>query len=196
MRLPLFPRRGRKPVDVSGQAGPAGASSQELFQPVAQMTHEIQEAGWTTVAVVREEVAPPWAYTVGLWISHRGADLAMFGVPPDLARTIFDELGQRMAEGWMPAPGETIDDMGSRPLKLCRIHASWRETQLFAFSDICHGLIRPPMLQVVWPDAEGRFPGQATGPVRERACDIQPMLWLPADDNPPGPWTRFSGVAA
>jgi len=187
MRLPLFPRRSRRTVTDAGQFG-----YDELHAGMAAITRDIEMAGWTTVAVGREESAPPFAYSVGMWITHRGADLAMFGAPPDLARTIFDELGNRMGDGWMPAPGDIIDDLGARPLKLCRIHVSWRETALFTFSDICHGIVRPPMLQVVWPDSGGRFPGEARGPVRVRPCDVQPMCWLPVDDNPPGPWARLA----
>jgi hypothetical protein len=198
MRLPLFPRRGRRATESSGQFEP-----DELYSGVAAISREIGAAGWTTVAVAREEVAPPWSYTVGMWITLRGVDLAMFGVPPDLARTIFDELGTRMADGWFPVPGDIIDDIGTRPLKLCRIHQGWRETSLFTFSDMCHGIVRPPMLQVVWPDPDGRYPGEATEPARptatavaarSRACEIQPMCWLPVDDNPPSAWTRFGGL--
>lgn len=186
MRLPLFHKQGRRDTAEIEESG-----RDEVYQGMAAISAEIDADGWTTVAVDREEVAPPWAYTVGMWITHRGADLAMFGVPADLARDVFGVLGEQMADGWMPAPGDIIDDLGSRPLKLCRIHVSWRETSLFTFNDMCHGIVRPPMLQVVWPDSEGRFPGEARGPVQPRPCDVQPMCWLPADDNPPGPWTRL-----
>ena len=189
MRLSLFHRQGR-----GDDAEPAQAGRDELYAGMAAISAEIGAAGWTTVAVDREDVAPPWAYSVGMWITHRGVDLAMFGTPMDLARDIFSVLGERMADGWMPSPGDVIDDLGQRPLRLCRIHVSWRETSLFAFSDICHGIVRPPMLQVVWPDRDGRFPGEATGPVPVRPCDVQPMCWLPVDDNPPGPWTRLRAV--
>jgi hypothetical protein len=186
MRLSLFHRQGR-----GNDAQPEEAGRDELYAGMAAISAEIGSAGWTTVAVDREDVAPPWAYTVGMWITHRGADLAMFGVPADLARDVFTVLGEQMADGWTPAPGDIVNESGERPLKLCRIHVSWRETSLFAFSDMSHGIVRPPMLQVVWPDRDGRYPGEARGPVPVRPCDIQPMCWLPVDDNPPGPWTQL-----
>jgi hypothetical protein len=186
MRLPLFHKQSRRDTTALEESG-----HDEVYAGMAAISAEIEEAGWTTVAIDSADVAPPWAYTVGMWITHRGADLAMFGVPADLARDVFGVLGERMADGWMPAPGDVIDDLGRRPLKLCRIHVSWRETSLFAFNDMCHGIVRPPMLQVVWPDSGGRFPGEARGPVRARACDIQPMCWLPTEDNPPGPWAQL-----
>jgi hypothetical protein len=187
MRLPLFHKQDRPDT-----AGTEESGRDEIYHGMAAISAEIEAAGWTTVGVDRADVAaPPWAYTVGLWITHRAADLAMFGVPVDLARDVFGVLGDQMAEGWMPAPGDVLDDLGSRRLKLCRIHMSWRETSLFTFNDICHGIVRPPMLQVVWSDSEGRFPGEARGPVRLRPCDIQPMCWLPAEDNPPSIWTRL-----
>jgi Domain of unknown function (DUF4262) len=186
MRLPQFPRWGRKYQDPP--------PPERLYAGVAALTQEIETSGWTTVSIDSDNLAPPWAYSVGLWITHRGTDLAMFGVPPDLARAVFDQLGTRMADGWLPTPGECVDDIGTRPLKLCRIHQSWRQTGMFAFSDICHGLVRPPMLQVVWPDADDCFPGEPgrRSPGTPRPCDIQPLCWLPVEDNPPSAWTALT----
>jgi hypothetical protein len=195
MRLPLFHKQDRRGTVGTEESDRDEVYRDEVYQGMAAISAEIDADGWTTVAVNRADVAPPWAYTVGMWITHRAADLAIFGVPTDLARDVFGVLGEQMADGWMPAPGEIIDDLGTRPLKLCRIQVSWRETSLFTFNDMCHGIVRPPMLQVVWPDADGRFPGEARGPVQPRPCDIQPMCWLPTDDNPPGPWTRFASMA-
>jgi hypothetical protein len=62
-------------------------------------------------------------------------------------------------------------------------------TSMFAVSDRYHGYVRPPYLQVVWPDRRDRFPGDAGFQVKYEGR--QPLLWLPRDDNPPGVWTRI-----
>src|ERR1035441_8469795 len=67
--------------------------------------------------------------------------------------------------------------------------ASWRMTSMFAVSDRYYGYIRPPYLQVVWPDRRDRYPGDSGFQLRYEGR--QPMLWLPRDDNPPGVWTRI-----
>ncbi|WP_353940150.1 DUF4262 domain-containing protein [Streptomyces sp. HUAS MG91] len=48
---------------------------------------------------------------------------------------------------------------------------------------------RPPLpvLQVTWPDAEGRF--YCDEQADERHRESQPQLWLPPSDHPVGIWT-------
>jgi hypothetical protein len=41
----------------------------------------------------------------------------------------------------------------------------------------------------VWSDAESQFPWERGFP--RGLGRLQPMLWLPRDDNPPSPWTRL-----
>ena len=50
-------------------------------------------------------------------------------------------------------------------------------------------MVRVPYLQVVWSDPASRFPWERGF---QRGFErMQPMLWLPRDDNPPSPWTRL-----
>ncbi|MER8034866.1 DUF4262 domain-containing protein [Streptomyces hydrogenans] len=48
---------------------------------------------------------------------------------------------------------------------------------------------RPPLpvLQVAWPDAEGRFHWDDQADEKHR--ESQPRLWLPPSDHPVGRWT-------
>jgi hypothetical protein len=62
-------------------------------------------------------------------------------------------------------------------------------TSMFAVSDRYYGYIRPPYLQVVWPDRKDRYPGDPGFQFKYEGR--QPMLWLPLADNPPGVWTRI-----
>jgi hypothetical protein len=66
-------------------------------------------------------------------------------------------------------------------------------TSLFALSDEFYGFVRPPYLQVVWADTNGRFPWEPG--FRTDFADMQPLLWLPRDDNPPSHWTRIDQPA-
>jgi hypothetical protein len=69
------------------------------------------------------------------------------------------------------------------------VHVSWRKSELLPASDSFYGMVRPPYLQVVWSDSDGRFPGEAG--FSSAFEPMQPMLWLPRADNPPSPWTRL-----
>jgi hypothetical protein len=87
-----------------------------------------------------------------------------------------------------------LDDVCPAPLTLRPVEASWRATSgLLAISDAFYGMVRPPYLQVVWPDRNGRFPWE---PGFQAAFDrMQPLLWLHRDDNPPSRWTRLDQLS-
>jgi hypothetical protein len=150
---------------------------------------DIGTAGWSVSAVLGDEIAPPWAYTIGLWLSHQGPELTMFGLPVEHMTVILNSIGDRIADGEPVEAGDYIDGICPCSLSVRPVHASWRMTSLFTVSDRYYGYVRPPFLQVVWPDRKGRFPGDLG--FQPRYEGRQPMLWLPQEDHPPGTWTRI-----
>jgi hypothetical protein len=66
-------------------------------------------------------------------------------------------------------------------------------TSMFSVSDEFYGFVRPPYLQVVWADRNGRFPWEPRFQAAFRG--LQPLLWLPPEDNPPSRWTRLREAA-
>ena len=150
---------------------------------------DLQTVGWSVSAVLGDHLAPPWAYTVGLWLSHQGPELTMFGLPVEDMTAILNSVASQIINGEAVGPGDEIEGICPCPLAIRPVHASWRETTLFAVSDRYHGYVRPPFLQVVWPDRKDRYPGDPG--FQGRYEGRQPHLWLPRDDNPPSAWTRI-----
>ena len=60
---------------------------------------DIRTVGWSVSAVLGDEIAPPWAYTIGLWLSHQGPELTMFGLPVEHMTIILNSVGERIANG-------------------------------------------------------------------------------------------------
>ena len=164
----------------------ADLDPQACMQAVAE---DIRTVGWSVSAVLGDEIAPPWAYTVGLWLSHQGPELTMFGLPVEHMTVILNSIGERIAHGAPIEAGDRIDGICPCSLAIRPVHESWRMTSMFAVSDRYHGYVRPPYLQVVWPDRRDRYPGDAGFQFKYEGR--QPLLWLPRDDNPPGVWTRI-----
>jgi Domain of unknown function (DUF4262) len=150
---------------------------------------DITAVGWSVSAVLGDEIAPPWAYTIGLWLSHQGPELTMFGLPVEHMTTILNATGDRLAAGSVIEAGDELEEICPCALAIRPVHASWRTTSLFAVSDRYYGYVRPACLQVVWPDRRGRYPGDPGFQARYEGR--QPMLWLPREDHPPGVWTRI-----
>ena len=120
---------------------------------------DIRTVGWSVSAVLGDEIAPPWAYTIGLWLSHQGPELTMFGLPVEHMTTILNSVGERIAEGSVIEAGGDLEEICPCSLAIRPVHASWRTTSMFAVSDRYYGYVRPAYLQVVWPDRRDRYPG-------------------------------------
>ena len=150
----------------------------------------VGEHGWAISGRHGDEAAPPWAYSVGMWLSCQAPELVLCGLPVENAAAIINAIGARIADCADYSPGDVLEDVCPAPLTLRPVEPSWRATNgLLGISDAFYGMVRPPYLQVVWSDKNGKFPWE---PGFAGAFDrMQPLLWLPRDDNPPSPWTRL-----
>jgi hypothetical protein len=188
------PRRRRaNPPDQRCRCAECDATAEGIaLDPEACMravADDIHAVGWSVSGVLGDEIAPPWAYTIGLWISHQGPELTMFGLPVEHMTIILNSIGERIANGAVIEAGDELDGICPCSLAIRPVRSSWRSTTLFTVSDRYYGYVRPACLQVVWPDRKGRYPGDPG--FQPRYEGRQPMLWLPREDHPPGVWTRI-----
>jgi hypothetical protein len=153
------------------------------------VTAQIGEHGWAVSGIHGEGRLPPWAYSVGMWLTCQSAELITCGIPARNAAGIINVMGSRIADGDQIGPDDVVTDICPAPLTVRPVDLSWRMTGLFALSDEFYGFVRPPYLQVVWADMNGRFPWEPG--FQADFLGMQPLLWLPRDDNPPSPWTRI-----
>jgi Domain of unknown function (DUF4262) len=157
------------------------------------ITGHIRRIGWAIQGVPGARQRPAWAYSVGIWHTFRGPEFSVFGLSLYTMAAIINVLGRRIADGAAIAPGDRLDDVSRCPFMIRPVHESWRATSLFAVSDTIYGYLRPSYLQIVWPDLTGRWPWERG--FDARFGDLQPLLWLPRDDHPPGTWTRVDSRA-
>ena len=217
MNLPL-PKRlsGRRtqpgwPRQPEEPAGPDRDAEHAAYMSWVAAT--VGEHGWAVTGRHGDEAAPPWAYSVGLWVSRQVPELVLCGLPVDNGAAVINAIGAGIADGGRFGPGDVIgEDLlsgllapsrravarddgflgGSGPARLALrpVESSWRVTDgLLRISNAFYGMVRPPYLQVVWSDGNGRFPWEQGFPAR--LAGMQPLLWLPRDDNPPSCWTRL-----
>lgn len=142
----------------------------------------IQQYGWSVVLVAADERGPGWAFTIGLWHSHRVPELTMFGLEPYDMQSCLNDLAERAADGQRLRPHQRWPDaVGHRPVVLEPVDPGWHR----AFFSMAVGFYRRPglpLLQVLWPDSEGLYPWQPGSDPRFR--DAQPWLWLSPQEHP------------
>jgi hypothetical protein len=161
----------------------------EQPQYMSWVATTVGEHGWAISGRHGDRHAPPWAYSVGMWLSAQVPELIICGLPVENGASLINAIGARICEGAEFTPDDVLNDACPAALTFRPVHVSWRERGLLPASDRFYGMVRPPYLQVVWSDKEGRFPGEAGfSPAFE---PMQPLLWLPRADNPPSPWTRL-----
>ncbi|MFF0476612.1 DUF4262 domain-containing protein [Streptomyces sp. NPDC004284] len=111
----------------------------------------------------------------------------MFGLDVHAMHRMLDTLGEKTAAGEALADGQSRPDVvDGCHVALRRVDRGWYRT---FFGRAIAFYRRPPLpvLQVAWPDAEGRFHGDEQADESHHAS--QPQLWLPPGDHPVGVWT-------
>lgn len=148
----------------------------------------VTQYGWSVVLIRATEAGPGWAYTIGLWHSYRSPELAMFGGDVYEMEEILNSLGGQAAGGMRPSDGERREEvLRGWPVVFRTVDPRWHEAA-FGGGTAFYRRSPLPVLQVIWPDPNGRFPWDAgTDAVYQRA---QPALWVPPTRHPEGPWTR------
>ncbi|MEU6037452.1 DUF4262 domain-containing protein [Actinomadura sp. NPDC047616] len=148
----------------------------------------ITEYGWSVVLVGADEQGPGWAYTIGLWHSHRSPELGMFGGDVYEMEEALNALGRQVAAGRPVADGERRDDvLRGLPAAFRAVDPGWYQAM---FGGAVAFYRRPPLpiLQAAWPNPDGLFPWQPGTDLPFRRS--QPWLWLTPRQHPPGAWTR------
>jgi len=146
----------------------------------------IHQHGWQVTGIPADGQGPGWAYTIGLWHSHRMPELAMFGLDIRSMQTVLNDLGQGGVAGQPLEAEQQRNDVANVPVVLKSIDYRWYK----AFFGTAIGYYRKPpfpFLQVVWPNRDGVFPWQPGG---EDLLARQPRLDLPPDEHPVGVWTQ------
>ncbi|HWM06006.1 MAG TPA: DUF4262 domain-containing protein [Actinophytocola sp.] len=164
----------------------------ELDPRELNLVWQVQEHGWSVVAVAEEPELPGWAYTVGLRHLSGGPEACMFGLRGRDMHAWLNAVGQQVRTGQPLRSGQVrLGVLDGFPVAVRPVHPSWY-ADLFGFA---LGFYREPapMTQLIWPDRQGRFPWQRGA--GERCRTHQPWLWLPKDDHPPGLWTRLVDLA-
>ncbi|MFI8291600.1 DUF4262 domain-containing protein [Streptomyces sp. NPDC085614] len=150
---------------------------------------QVRDHGWSVVMVPADAEGPGFAYTIGLWHTHRVPELAVFGLDIGTMRVLLNTLGRQAAAGTVLESGREYEEVvEGRPVALRTADLRWYR-EFFGGAIAFHRRPPFPVLQVVWPDAEGRFLWQVG--TAEPYGRSQPRLWLRPAEHPEGVWSAL-----
>jgi len=139
----------------------------------------LESPGWAVIGVLpdRANNVPGFSYTVGL--AARGLpELITLGLPSDAAHHILNDAARRLLAGNRFEPGQRLYDLATMPMAVRVVDdADARRTCPSAFRRYAEGC---RLLQLVWPDRAGLFPGDPD--CERRFVDMQDIP-LVADNN-------------
>ncbi|MBB5856408.1 DUF4262 domain-containing protein [Amycolatopsis umgeniensis] len=168
------------------------ADSRERLDAIDTDTvKNVRDKGVHVVMILEDHETAGWAFTTGLWHTYRSPEVAIFGLPNDIAHRCLQAAADQAAAGRPMAANEERDEiLKSLAVALRPVDESWRR-KLFGVNVSFYRNTSPavPFLQMLWPDREGRFPGQQ-GFATEYE-DLQPHLWLSSAQHPAGLWTTL-----
>ena len=141
----------------------------ELSDGDRKLLGDVERHGWHVVHVHPYAGRDPmWSFTVGLPLTWGHPELVVFGLHADTAHAVLGSAVEAIREGRRYAPGADHDDvLEEHPVRFVPVRRHWYASflgyaQWFHESD--GGF---DVLQLVWPDREGRWPW-------DPACSLPP----------------------
>ena len=114
------------------------------------------------------------AFTLGLWHLRQRPEIVALGLPADLASQVLELIVDDVEDGVVYAADEKHDGIvHGYPVWFGKVTVAQVETLLPELQH-AYGTSDVPVLQLVYPDKQGRWPWDAD--VREGFRDSQPVL--------------------
>jgi hypothetical protein len=139
-----------------------------------QVHADIAAYGWHVVEVVEDDEGPGFAFTIGLHKRFEHPELIVFGLPLDTMHLMLNGAGESVRAGRAYAVGQSYDDVLEgysctfRPVPRRHYEAYLGYARWYYDGDDF------PMLQLIWPDREHRYPWGAPADAWIRKA--QPVL--------------------
>jgi hypothetical protein len=135
----------------------------------------VADYGWAVQVIPEDAEGPGFAYTVGLHASYGHPELIVFGLPNDVMQSLLNTCGDRVKGGerlTIDARVPDVLDAHDVRFREVRDPESFREHVGYALWYYQGQPFR--VLQMLWPDKQNRFPGDAG--TEEWLAAAQPQL--------------------
>ncbi|MCG7609465.1 MULTISPECIES: DUF4262 domain-containing protein [Mycobacterium] len=154
----------------------------------SRISANVADHGWHVMGVGGGGETPAdWAYSIGLWHTLRSPEVCLFGLRIETMMTIVNVAGQEARDDRPLESGQVRDDiLDHYSVGVREVHPSWYRDFFGAGIDFHQA--RFPVVQMFWPDRDGRFPWDEQAQEYCRAS--QPLLWIPKEETS-GPWAEL-----
>ncbi len=165
-------RVARAPAELHD--GRVRAPTTDLTPEQQEVLVDVAEQGVHVVHVPRNgSEGPSYSYTVGLWESFQQPEVVVFGMPEDVAQDLLDTLADDASEGRVFQAGERHEGLlVGYPVRFFATPPAMTASHFDVLPWAYEGA-DVPVIQLVWPDKQGRWPWEAD--VRDGFAEAQPV---------------------
>lgn len=154
------------------RTAPEGDPSRDLVR------ENIAKFGWHVVLVPEDAEGPGFAYSIGMTPTFGHPEFVVIGLKLEFMHTMINTLGTMVRGGRRFGTDDRVDEvLRGYPVRLGMVDRIYY-ADYFGYGQTYQGGPGFEVLQCVWPDMEGRFPGDPGTPPSFLAA--QPTL-----DRPP-----------
>lgn len=147
-----------------------------MRRQMIDVQHAIEKDGWYSVAVSGSDEGPGFLYTIGLHRNYGAPELILFGLDPTIMHAFVRSFKAKLETGERFAAGqETTLPMATEGGELriaFRDVPEEQVTERLRFADAFYGEEPFEVLQLVWPDVDGKLPW-------EEGCDVDVRTYQP-----------------
>ncbi|MFO1076909.1 MAG: DUF4262 domain-containing protein [Planctomycetota bacterium] len=131
-----------------------------LPEPLARVLDDVAADGVHIAHVLASEdgAVPAYAFTVGLWHTFERPEVIVFGLDEEVAEQLLEALADEASDGASFAPGSRSEGLlHGYPVRFLDVPKE-RRGEHVALADWAHEGADFPLVQVVYPDKQGRWP--------------------------------------
>ncbi len=139
---------------------------------------KIREHGWIETHIAQDAAGPGFSYTTGFWLKFELPELMLFSLPQEISHDIFWNFFHDLNEGKRFATNEPVSDILTGFDVILKPVLVENFAEHFGWSRWFYGGDSFQVLQIFFPDKQGRFPWEDE--VREGFGKLQPDLSEPS----------------
>ena len=134
-------------------------AEQKVLQDAAK---DIAEQGVHIVHVPSSQDGPGFSASIGLWFHYEHPEVIVFGMSDEEAEDLLNAVADAADEGTSFKPGVNYQDLlVGYPVRFLPLPTDKVTEYLKTAERVYHG-VEFPVLQLVWPDKEQRWPWEET----------------------------------
>src|SRR5262245_53678002 len=84
---------------ADGSLGTRTLADEGLDASDIKLLQDIDRVGWHVILIPEEDGTPGWAFSIGLFRTFGHPEIAVFGLPLDVAGPVINHVGQLVSQG-------------------------------------------------------------------------------------------------